>query len=89
MKCLDRGKFHVVICFFLNTGLWVVFSSYLKKGGEAQKCLCEEEKRQKLSNSFPWRDMRKKTGSSVEKIHFLTIGLLAFCYWSTNVIFTF
>lgn len=69
MKCLDRGKFHMVICFFLNTGLWggIFFFQLLKK--KAQKCVCEGGKRQKLSNSFPWRDM-KKTESIVERIHF-------------------
>lgn len=45
MKCLDRGKFHMVICIFLNTGLWggIFFFQLLKKK-KAQKCICERKK---------------------------------------------
>lgn len=66
----QRQISHGHFCFFLNTGLWggIFFFQLLKK--KAQKCICEGGKRQKLSNSFPWRDMKKKTESIVERIHF-------------------
>jgi len=46
MKCLDKGKFHMVICFFLNTGLWggIFFFQLLKKKKKAQKGVCERKK---------------------------------------------
>lgn len=56
MKCLDRGKFHMVICIFLNTGLWggIFFFPAIKKK-KRPKSAYVRGKRQKLSNKvvFP------------------------------------
>ena len=50
---------------------WYFFFQLLKKKKRPQSAYVRG-KRQKLSNKvvFPWRDMRKKTGSDIERIHF-------------------
>lgn len=57
---------------------WYFFPAIKKKKKKPQSAYVKGKKRQKLSNSFPWRDMRKETGSCVENSLFSPLGFLHF-----------